>query len=131
MAMYTLCRCRKKMPYGTKWCEECEPKVKAERNKNSRFTRDKATEEFYNSSAWRKKRDEVMKDNHYLCYVCKLNKRYERANEVHHIKNLKNHIDLGLEDDNLVCLCYAHHDEVHENKLQSLEEIREYFERKS
>lgn len=127
MAMYTLCRCRRKIPYGTKYCNECEPIIKAEKNRESKFTRDKRTVDFYNSNAWRKKREEVMKDNHYLCYVCKLNKRYERANEVHHIKNLKHNMELGLDNDNLMCLCFAHHDEIHEYNLISVEEIREHF----
>lgn len=130
MAMYTLCRrCKAKIPYGNKYCEECKPIAAKENNRNSRFNRDKATIDFYNSNAWRKKREEIMKDNHYLCYVCKMNKRYEKANEVHHIKNLKDHLDLGLDNDNLICLCYEHHDEIHEKKLKSLEEIRSYFKK--
>ena len=85
---------------------------------------DKEVKAFYNSSAWKHKRVEILMRDHYECQDCRKRLRdaadsgtllagRERkiwpAEEVHHIKELKEHPDLALNDDNLVSLCTQCH----------------------
>ena len=61
---------------------------------------------FYNSQAWKKQRDYVLKRDHYTCTEpgCRA-----RAEEVHHIKELSannvNDINISLNPSNLRSLC--------------------------
>lgn len=129
MALYSTCnRCKSRVPYGTKYCNDCTITVKRERVKASKRTRNKEAESFYGSYKWQKKRQQIAKDNHYLCYVCKnFEKKYVRYNEVHHIKPLIGNFELALSDDNLICLCSEHHDMIHSENLLSKDQIREFF----
>lgn len=85
---------------------------------------DKEAKAFYNSKAWEYKRADIMERDHYECQDCR--KRLEEAakkgktlygwkrkiwpaEQVHHIKELKEHPDLGLNDDNLISLCRRCH----------------------
>ncbi len=85
---------------------------------------DKEVKAFYNSSKWKQKRIDILTRDCWECQDCR--KRLEeaarngtklrgrdskiwRAEEVHHIKELKEHPDLALEDDNLVSLCIQCH----------------------
>lgn len=80
---------------------------------------------FYNSIAWRDKRQYILQRDHYMCQHCK--ERIEKAlrtgtplkpedrkipvaSEVHHIKELEDYTDLALVDDNLISLCRACHE---------------------
>ena len=85
---------------------------------------DKEAKTFYNSGAWKRKRMEILERDHYECQDCR--KRLEiaakegktlagwerkiwSAESVHHLKELKEHPELGLDDDNLVSLCARCH----------------------
>ena len=62
------------------------------------------------SYAWTEKSKEIRERAHHLCEVC----RDEGAItydgiEVHHIIKVKDNNDLLLDDNNLICLCAAHH----------------------
>ncbi|MEG2285917.1 MAG: HNH endonuclease, partial [Eubacterium sp.] len=51
---------------------------------------------FYNGSKWKKKREEVLKLDHYECQICKENNIYTRAEIVHHVNHLKDRPDMRL-----------------------------------
>ena len=85
---------------------------------------EKEVKTFYNSAAWKHKRMAVLDRDHYECQDCR--KRLEKAacdgvklegrdrkiwpaEEVHHIKELREHPDLALADDNLISLCTRCH----------------------
>lgn len=80
---------------------------------------DKEAKAFYNSSAWKHKRMQILDRDHYECQDCRKrikdaavsgtqligrDRKIWRAEEVHHIQGLKEHPELGLDDDNLVNL---------------------------
>ena len=80
---------------------------------------DKEAKVFYNSAAWKLKRMQILERDHYECQDCRKRlkdavaadialrgeeRKIRRAEEVHHIQELKEHPELGLEDDNLISL---------------------------
>ncbi len=71
---------------------------------------------FYNSWTWQKVRDRVKERDNYECQMCKEDGRVGRGDTVHHIKHLKDRPDLGVDEDNLITLCYEHHNAVHPEK---------------
>ena len=75
----------------------------------SRYIRDKKREKFYNSSAWRNKRKEIMQYYNGLCQLCAGKDITRIANVVDHIKELKDHPELALENYNLVPMCHTCH----------------------
>ena len=85
---------------------------------------EKEIKHFYNSSDWKRKRVEILKRDNWECQDCvsrvKSNENlrgYERvinrANEVHHVKELREYPNLALEDDNLISLCTVCHNKRH------------------
>lgn len=74
----------------------------------------------YNSAAWAKVRNYCMKRDNYLCQCYKLLGGApcgEPAEEVHHIEELTPY-NIGnpmitLNEDNLISLSFAHHQQVH------------------
>ena len=75
----------------------------------SKYTRDKKSAKFYNSTAWRKKRKEIMQEFNGLCQECKANGVIREADVVDHIKELKDYPELALENSNLKPLCHTCH----------------------
>lgn len=80
---------------------------------------DKEAKKFYNSTMWKHKRMQILERDHYECQDCRKRlrdavaagdilrgeeKKIRRAEEVHHIVELKEHPELGLEEDNLISL---------------------------
>lgn len=89
---------------------------------------DKEVKKFYNSGKWKKKRLDILERDHYECQDCvkrlqeaaiksiRLSaeeRKIRRAEEVHHIKELKEYPELGLDDDNLISLCTRCHNVRH------------------
>lgn len=85
---------------------------------------DKEAKEFYNSSAWKHKRMEILERDHYECQDCRQRLRNAAkegrllsgrdrkiwpAEEVHHIQELKEYPELALNNDNLTSLCTQCH----------------------
>ena len=85
---------------------------------------DKEAKAFYNSKKWKKKRLDVLERDHHECQDCVKrlkeaanndeqlhgeDRKIRRATEVHHIKDLKEYPDLGLDDENLTRLCTQCH----------------------
>jgi len=75
------------------------------------------TRKFYKSTAWKKKRKQILERDNHECQKCKARGGYSRATTVHHIKHLTDRPDLALTDSNLVSLCSACHNEEHPEKL--------------
>lgn len=76
------------------------------------------TDKFYLCKDWKKKRKEVLRRDHYECQRCKRNHKVSKATTVHHIKHLKEHPELALDDDNLESLCSDCHNLEHPEKLK-------------
>ena len=89
---------------------------------------EKEKHRFYHSGAWQRKRTEVLKRDHYECQECR--KRIttaskegrqlhgweihlNRATCVHHIKELADHPELALDEENLMSLCDRCHNDIH------------------
>lgn len=85
---------------------------------------EKEVKKFYNSTAWKIKRLEILNRDRHECQDCisriknanrngiLLNgsdRKIRRAEEVHHIKELKEYPELKLCDDNLISLCTICH----------------------
>ena len=87
---------------------------------------------FYNSVAWRNKRDKIKKRDGYECQWCKQegrltidtgeknrNGRKKNALIVHHIKELIDFPELRLTDENLVTVCFKCHEQHHERWIEN------------
>lgn len=94
---------------------------------------------FYWSAAWKAKREEILRRDHYECQACRqrikaaakegktlrgYDARIHRAVCVHHIKELKDHPELALDDDNFVSLCHKDHDRIHGRDGENLSQYR-------
>jgi len=73
---------------------------------------------FYNWRGWRKKRKEALERDNYECQECKRKGKYKKAQNVHHIQEVKNRPDLAMTLENLECLCIACHNEIHDKRLR-------------
>ena len=71
---------------------------------------------FYKSKEWKHKRPEILERDNYECQRCKNNGGFSKAEIVHHIKHLRDRIDLALVDDNLISVCGACHNILHPEK---------------
>lgn len=86
--------------------------------------KDKEAKKFYNSKQWKNKRIIILVRDKYECQDCRKrlddavgnniflspeDRKIRRAEEVHHIKELKEYPELGLDDDNLISLCSVCH----------------------
>jgi 5-methylcytosine-specific restriction endonuclease McrA len=80
--------------------------------KNSRnyYQHDPEIRKFRNSTAWRKKAEEIKERDKYLCQVClKKNIINTRELSVHHIIPCAESQILRLENSNLITVCETHH----------------------
>ena len=66
---------------------------------------------FYHKPAWRKLRLLALQRDHYLCQACLRGGKITPATEVHHIRELEDFPELGLELSNLESLCWNCHEE--------------------
>lgn len=90
---------------------------------------------FYNSHYWNKKRESILKRDHYQCQRCLGNLktdepikriRLTKAKYVHHIIELKEDFEKALDDDNLISLCFNCHEIVHKrNEFRMINEKKE------
>lgn len=68
---------------------------------------------FYTSRKWRKKREQILRRDKFLCRVCSRYGKNVEAKIVHHIQELSDRPDLCLRDDNLISLCAKCHNQYH------------------
>lgn len=74
---------------------------------------------------WTEKSRDIRERAHYLCEVCKAEGRLTYDDiEVHHIVKVKDNEELLLDDNNLICLCTAHHRQADNNEIDK-EYLRE------
>ncbi len=71
---------------------------------------------FYHTTAWQKKRAQVLQRDHGACQRCREKGKYTKADTVHHIRHLRDVPELALTDDNLISLCSECHEAVHPEK---------------
>lgn len=64
---------------------------------------------FRSSSAWKKKRAEILKRDHKRCKIC----GNKTGLQVHHIYSLDTHPKMKLENSNLITLCSCCHHKAH------------------
>ena len=109
-------------------------KKNRDRKRKQYKTYDEMTEDelriqkFYNSKEWRDKRDEVMARSNGLCVVCWRIGIIRNATSVHHIKKLREHFELRLDDNNLIAVCRDCHELV-EVSCSSVEEVETLIEK--
>lgn len=72
--------------------------------------------EFYLSTKWKKKREAILRRDHYRCVECKKYGRITEAVLVHHIKTLEEYPELALVSNNLESLCIKCHNQKHPEK---------------
>ena len=65
--------------------------------------------DIHKSMRWRKKREQILRWDDYLCQDCKRYGRRVDATEVHHIKHVDEYPELAYQNDNLISLCAACH----------------------
>ena len=82
---------------------------------------DVACKRFYDSSLWRRKREEVLHLDHNECQLCKQHGIITKAQTVHHIIHLRDNPKLALltyynNNRQLISLCNDCHNKVHPEK---------------
>nr|WP_259544984.1 HNH endonuclease signature motif containing protein [Heyndrickxia oleronia] len=68
---------------------------------------------FYQSREWRELRLVALERDNYECQSCKRRGKYSKAQNVHHIKEVKEYPELALELDNLESICIRCHNLEH------------------
>lgn len=88
------------------------------------------THYFYTSWTWRKKRKEILIRDNNECQLCKQDGKVtvgtkEEPLIVHHIKELKQHPELALANENLISVCNNCHENVcHPDRLGEYKKIK-------
>lgn len=78
--------------------------------------KDETDKSFYDSPKWRRKRNAILRRDHYQCQLCKRFGRITPAKLVHHKLELSEYPELAFDDDNLVSVCQACHNKLHDEK---------------
>ena len=69
---------------------------------------------FYQCPEWRKLRLRALRRDNYECVKCRAEGKYHKAENVHHIKEVKLRPELALDFNNIECICIRHHNEEHD-----------------
>lgn len=72
--------------------------------------------DIHKSTRWKKKREQILRRDKYLCQDCKRYGKRVDATEVHHIKHVDEYPELAFESSNLISLCAACHNKRHPEK---------------
>lgn len=92
-------------------------------NSKNYYQGDAEIRKFRNSTAWRKKAEEIKERDKFLCQVClKRNIFNYKDLSVHHIQPLAENKALRLEDSNLITVCEVHHRECESGKIPRTEQ---------
>ncbi|WP_090775428.1 HNH endonuclease [Shouchella lonarensis] len=78
---------------------------------------------FYRSSAWRSKRKSVLRRDVYRCRECQRYGKTTDATTVHHVIPLSDRYDLRLTKENLISLCNACHEQMHDRITDKLTDL--------
>lgn len=80
---------------------------------------------FYKSKEFRRLKEDVLKEQHNECQICKQSGIITRADTVHHVQYVRNHPELALsktfrrngnEQRNLIAVCKSCHNKIHTEK---------------
>lgn len=82
---------------------------------------------FYKSKEWLRVRQLALKRDNYECQICKKRGKYKKAENVHHMKEIKTYPELALSLDNLQCLCIRCHNEVHDRLDKEKNKITKFM----
>lgn len=70
---------------------------------------------FYSCGKWKKLRLKALKRDNFECRMCKDEGKVTTDNLlVHHVKEVRDRPDLALVLDNLMSVCFKHHEEIHD-----------------
>ena len=97
--------CNQLIPFNKTYCKEHG----TVQTNYSKYNRDKDSAKFYNSTAWRNKRKEIMSNYGGLCQDCLAKDIVKEADVIDHKIELKDDESLALNNDNLIPLCHACH----------------------
>lgn len=93
------------------------PKCKQESNKDyDTNIRAEDRKKIYNSTKWKQVREKTLLRDNLSCIPCLKNGIYSKANEVHHIIELKDDITKAYDLDNLESICHSCHMKEHKGK---------------
>lgn len=70
----------------------------------------------YNSQRWKRKRQQILKRDGYMCQHCKRYGKAVPATTVHHIQHVDEHPEMAFVDKNLISLCEGCHNKQHPEK---------------
>lgn len=72
--------------------------------------------DIHKSNRWKKKREQILRRDKYMCQDCKRYGKRVDATEVHHIKHVDEYPELAFDSRNLISLCAACHNKRHPEK---------------
>lgn len=72
--------------------------------------------DFHKTKQWKRKREQILRRDGYLCRECRRYGKAMPATTVHHIEHVEDRPDLALVDSNLVSLCSSCHNKIHPEK---------------
>ena len=85
---------------------------------------------FYKTTKWIKKRENVLRRDEYLCRECKRYGKTTLANTVHHVYPLEHYPQHRLNSDNLISVCSSCHNTFHDRDTHELtEKGKQWMER--
>lgn len=93
--------------------------------KNNKSYHEKFTS-FYNSPEWKNLRNRKFYASNGLCELCYKEGIIKEAREIHHIVPINENWSKRLEYDNLIALCPAHHQEMHNRDSQLQKFLRDW-----
>lgn len=127
MVLVKYCRCGNKIPQQDKWCDRCKcyyDKQQAKYNKKYDTTK-RTNAEFYNSKAWKDVRGYVLVMTTGIdLYDYYIKHAITKADTVHHIVELKEDYNKGLDIDNLIPLSSKNHKRIHLMYLKNKKETQ-------
>ena len=71
---------------------------------------------FYESAKWKAKRKQILRRDRYQCQLCRRYGKLSEAKIVHHKLELEEYPELAWADDNLISVCKACHNKLHDEK---------------
>ena len=78
--------------------------------------------DFYHGSRWEKKRARILRRDGYMCRMSKRYGKRREADTVHHIFPAEQYPEYRFEDWNLISLCQAEHNRMHDRATHELTE---------
>lgn len=84
----------------------------------------------YRTTRWERMRERVLRKNRYLCRECQRYGRRIQANTAHHAWPASKYPEYAWSEWNLVPLCSACHNAMHDRITNELTELGEYWRRK-